>query len=245
MHLNHVFVGPASTTLIVFLHEGLGSIPQWKSYPVDLCNALNVRGLVYDRTGYGRSSGSLADRKPDYLHQAANELSQIIESIKADFDQIILYGHSDGGSIALIAAAELKNQITALITEAAHVFVEPETIKGVREARPLFHEGLFDGLKKYHGDRYKEVFFAWNDIWLTPAFTEWDITHLLSKVHCPQLIIQGKDDQYGTLKQVDTIARFTKGKTQTLILDQCGHAPHKEQKSSILTSAVSFIESIC
>jgi len=145
MHLNHVFVGPASTTLIVFLHEGLGSIPQWKSYPVDLCNALNVRGLVYDRTGYGRSSGSLADRKPDYLHQAANELSQIIESIKADFDQIILHGHSDGGSIALIAAAELKNQITALITEAAHVFVEPETIKGVREARPLFHEGLFDG----------------------------------------------------------------------------------------------------
>ncbi len=112
---------------------------------------------------------------------------------------------------------------------------------GVRNALPLFQDGAFDGLKKYHGDRYKEVFMAWYSIWLAPSFKDWNITKLLPSITCPQLIIQGKNDQYGTLEQVDTIQKSTAGNSTVFISEKCHHAPHKEDEKGVLSAATEFI----
>ncbi|UKN01543.1 alpha/beta hydrolase [Paracrocinitomix mangrovi] len=224
---------------IVFLHEGLGCIEMWKGYPEKLVNEVGCNGIVYDRSGYGKSPGDLTNRTNKYLHQAAEELADFLAFHK--IENPILYGHSDGGSIAIIYAATHPENVSALITEAAHVFNEPETIQGVKEARPWLSEGKMEALKKYHGERYKEVFYAWNDIWLDDSFKDWNITALLPKITAPQLIIQGKDDQYGTLKQVDTIVSTTTGESHFLTPENCGHAPFKEQEAVVLKSVKEFI----
>ncbi len=243
MALNHVFIGnPTAKKLIIFLHEGLGSIAQWKTFPESVCEATNSYGLVYDRRGYGKSPGSLEDRSINYLEQGAEELEEVIATLIPENYNLFLYGHSDGGSIALIYSANNPSKITGLITEAAHVFVEDITVDGVRAALPYFHQGKFDGLKKYHGERFQEVFFAWNNIWLNPKFRDWNITEILHHISCPQLIIQGKDDQYGSLKQVDTIAKQTTGKTSKFIPDNCNHAPHKEKQKETLLQVTQFLK---
>lgn len=245
MELNHIFVGPEhSNTLIIFLHEGLGSIKQWKSFPKKLCENVQVRGLIYDRSGYGQSPGDLTNRETDYLHVAVTELLTFAQPYKKQYKHVFLYGHSDGGSIALIAAAMQRDFFDGIITEAAHVFVEPETVAGVHQARERFIKGDFDGLKKYHGQRYMDVFFAWNDIWSSADFRNWDITSILPEILCPQLIIQGQNDEYGTLKQVESIVRATKGKATTFTPDNCGHAPHQTQSETIISVATNFVKNI-
>lgn len=244
MELNYQFIGnKEASKLIIFLHEGLGSVAQWKTYPAKLCELTNTYGLVYDRKGYGKSLGNLKDRKATYLHDAAHELFLLITKLKLFQYEIYLYGHSDGGSIALIYAADFKKyNLKGIITEAAHVFVEPKTIEGVKDANIPFKKGKFDGLAKYHGKRFKEVFYAWNDIWLSPLFAHWNIVHKLPQINCPILIIQGEDDQYGTLKQVETIAESVNSELiQTYTPSDCGHAPHKEQQKDTLLTVHKFI----
>jgi len=245
VELNHVFIGnPQSTKLIIFLHEGLGSIAQWKEYPSLVCKALNCYGLIYDRSGYGLSPGNLLNRNINYLHEGSNELEIFIDSLKLSAYDLYLYGHSDGGSIALIYASSHSKQIKGIITEAAHVFVEEETLLGVRKALTPFKDGKFSGLQKYHGQRYEEVFMAWNQIWLNPQFKTWDITYLLKQIECPQLIIQGLDDQYGTLKQVSTIKNETTGHSVVFNPENCGHVPHKESQKNTLEEVIKFIDAI-
>lgn len=242
--LNHQFIGnPASKRLIIFLHEGLGSVAQWRQYPTQVCAENDCYGLVYDRSGYGQSHGSLKDRTTNYLHEAADELAQLVAVI-SDRYKIILYGHSDGGSIALIFGARQPELIKAIITEAAHVIVEEETINGVKAAEKPFKEGKFDGLKKYHGSRFAEVFLAWNTIWQTSAFATWSITDLLPKITCPQLIIQGETDQYGTIKQVELIESLTAGTSKRFIPKNCGHAPHKEMEKETLIHIKAFLNEL-
>lgn len=239
MDLNWIEIGNLkSEETMVFLHEGLGCIELWKDYPQLLCKKLNIRGVVYDRAGYGKSPGSLTDRKADYLHLAAIELESLLDKLK--IKSVHLYGHSDGGSIALIFASKYPELAKSVITEAAHVFNENETISGVKAARPLLKQGKMEGLKKYHGNRYKEVFNAWNNIWLDNTFRDWNIEHEVSAVHCPSLIIQGRDDQYGTLKQVYAIEKAIKGATMTLIPYNCGHAPFKEQQEVVIENVINF-----
>ncbi|MEX1003054.1 MAG: alpha/beta hydrolase [Crocinitomicaceae bacterium] len=240
MKLNTKWIAHQSAKeTIIFLHEGLGCIEMWKGYPEELCDKLGVNGLIYDRAGYGKSPGSLQDRTSDYLHLAAEELKDVIDYF--GIQSPILYGHSDGGSIALIFAALYPDIPKMVITEAAHVFNEKETIAGVSAARPLMELGKMEGLKKYHGNRYQEVFYAWNDIWLDDSFKNWDITNLLPNINCPQLIIQGKDDPYGTLKQIKAIAELTAGNSHLLAPESCGHAPHKEQTEQLLKEVLNFI----
>ena len=241
--LHHKFVGnQSSNTVIVFLHEGLGCVQMWKDYPEILCNELNVQGLIYDRAGYGMSKGSLLNRKPNYLHLGADELFELIYALEISNKQIVLYGHSDGGSIALIFAAKYPNMIDFVITEAAHVFVETETLNGIAPALKAFKEGKLNGLKKYHGDRFEEVFYAWVNIWNHSTFLDWNIEQELTNIICPQLIIQGEDDQYGTLKQVKSIADCTEGETTILVPENCGHAPFKEQRSKVMFEVLKFVE---
>ncbi len=238
--LNYKFVGHLkSDTLIVFLHEGLGCIEMWKDYPHKLCQQLNVKGLVYDRAGYGKSKGDLSNRKANYLHLAAEELHQLLSELHLLNHQIILYGHSDGGSIALIYTSLYPQNIKAIITEAAHVFVEEETIEGIKPAIKAFEQGKLNGLKKYHIN-YKDVFNAWVNIWLHPSFKNWNIEEEIKSIISPQLIIQGEDDQYGTIKQMESIAKHTKGKTIIFTPNNCGHAPYKEKQKDVIQEVERF-----
>jgi len=155
---------------------------------------------------------------------------------------IILYGHSDGGSIALIFGAKYPNLIHLIITEAAHVFVEQVTLDGIKPTEIAFKEGKLNGLKKYHGERFKDVFYAWVNIWNHPSFLEWTIETELKNIICPQLSIQGLNDQYGTLKQIESIRYHTKGNTTIFTPANCGHAPFKEKRNEVMEKVIIFIE---
>ncbi len=243
--LNHQIIGNTkSNTLIVFLHEGLGCIEMWKSFPLKVCQLINAKGLVYDRAGYGQSQGDLTNRKANYLHLAVDELYQLLKQLNLLNHQIILYGHSDGGSIALLFTSKHPHLVKVMITEAAHVFVEQETLDGIAPAVEAFKEGKLKGLKKYHGENYKKVFYAWVNIWNHTSFRNWNIEQDISKIICPQLIIQGKNDQYGTINQVKSIEQNTKGKSYTFTPENCGHAPFKELENDVLKTVKHFFSSI-
>ena len=181
--LHHRFIGNSKAkNLIIFLHEGLGCIEMWKSFPQKVVDTLNCFGLVYDRAGYGKSGGSLVNRDIDYLHKAAEELQEFINELNLDQYDISLYGHSDGGSIALIYAGNHPKKLKYVITEAAHAFVEQVTLDGVKEAIQPFKAGKLNGLRKFHGDRFEEVFWAWNNIWLDPRFEPWNILEEVKRI---------------------------------------------------------------
>jgi pimeloyl-ACP methyl ester carboxylesterase len=241
--LHHKFIGSIdSNQLIIFLHEGLGCIEMWRNYPEKVCSNLKCSGLIYDRAGYGKSYGSLLNRKSNYLHLGAVELYELINDLKLDNKEIILYGHSDGGSIALIFASKYPNIVKAVITEAAHVFVEDITLEGIILAKNAFLKGKLVGLKKYHGEGYVEVFEAWTKIWNHTSFRNWSIEQELRNIICPQLIIQGQNDEYGTLKQVASIKLNTKGKTTTFTPYNCGHSPFKSKTVEVEYKVQYFIK---
>ena len=240
--LNHKFIGNENAdTIVIFLHQGLGSISQWRDFPTKVCAAINAYGYIYDRAGYGQSPGNLKDRTAAYLHEAADELSAVISNHIGASRKIILYGHSDGASIALIYAALYPDKIFKIVSEAAHVLVEQVTIDGVKAAQLDFEKGYFDGLEKYHGKRFKEVFYAWNDIWLSKEFKDWNIVDLLPNIKAKTLIIQGEDDIYGSLKQVELINANIPVETKTLIIPNCGHTPHKEFENDTLIGIKNFL----
>lgn len=238
---SHVF---SEDYTVVFLHEGLGSIPQWKNFPQLLCDALQLNGIVYEREGYGNSSPLRSPRDVGYLEDyALEELPQFIEKVVPD-KKLILFGHSDGGSIALMYAAEYPNNVAAVITEAAHIFVEFITINGIKAALNEFDRNpkLEMALSKYHGEQTKTLFYAWAKTWLKPDFFRWNIEFFLPKVKAPSLIIQGHQDEYGSPKQVDNIVKKTSGPSKALLLDECGHAPHKEQEKMVIEHTKRFLE---
>ena len=226
---------------LVFLHEGLGSISMWRDFPARLCQACRCRGLLYDRVGHGRSSPLSGNRTASYLHEAAEEeLAQIIAGLIPK-EEYILVGHSDGGSIALIHAAQRPAGLRAVITESAHVIVESVTLAGIRAAQYRFSQGGLDkSLARYHGDKTESTFFAWATTWLSEEFRHWSLLDLLPQIHCPLLAIQGREDHYGTNRQAEIIAESAP-QTQVVLLDACGHAPHREQEEKVLQLMEEFI----
>lgn len=243
LHYQVVNEGGSEGT-IIFLHEALGSIGQWKDFPKILCKQTNLRGIVYERQGYGKSSAETEQRKVDYLHRyALQELPQFLEALELS-EPIHLFGHSDGGSIALIFGAAYPAQVQSIITEAAHVFVEKETLEGIAPALEAFQTTDFKKkLSKYHGDQTESVFYGWYNTWNLPDFKKWNIEGLLSKVTAPTLIIQGEKDEYGTLAQVDAIeTKLGSEYTQRIILDGVGHVPHLKEKEQTLRASVDFLD---
>jgi pimeloyl-ACP methyl ester carboxylesterase len=199
--------GDARKPLLVFLHEGLGCIGMWKEFPERLCAATGCTGLVYERQGYGLSSSQPAPRNIHYLHQfALVELPAVMERL-APGREHILVGHSDGGSIALIYAAARPQGLRAVISAAAHVFVEDITIEGIRTVLAAHGSGKMRALARYHGDKAQQVFSSWADTWLAPWFRRWNIEYLLPAIACPLLAMQGGDDHYGSGAQMDAIER--------------------------------------
>lgn len=229
--------------VLVFLHEALGSIGQWRTFPEALCKELGMDGFIYERQGHGNSSALNNKRTSNYLHDYAwTELPQIIDRVFPDEKKLILVGHSDGGTIALLYAAKFPKRVHSVITMAAHVINEQETKEGIYPAIEAFRSGKLDGLKKYHGEKTTDLFFAWADTWLSPEFESWDISQDISNLELPVLVIQGCNDQYGTEQQLKLIRSSVKGHVNTALLSSCGHHPHLEQPETTIKEIRKFLE---
>jgi pimeloyl-ACP methyl ester carboxylesterase len=239
--LEYSSIDGAGPTL-VFLHEGLGSIRQWRDFPEQVAHATGCPALVYDRHGYGNSEVLREERVGvDFMHrEALLFLPEILLQLK--IQNPILVGHSDGASIALIHAG--VHPVRGLAVLAPHVFVEEPGLRSIETINAAFEtSGLRERLGKYHRDAGR-TFHLWADAWLDPAFRQWNIEECLPRIHCPVLAIQGEDDEYGSMAQLDAIARQAGGTCELLKLPACGHSPHKDQPQKVLNSVSAFIGKI-
>jgi len=238
--------GRKSTTLptLVFLHEALGCIALWRDFPQALATATGCDALLYDRRGSGKSDPLAEKRARDYLHhEAFLILPQVLE--KCDVKSPILIGHSDGGTIALLYAAKFPENLRGVITEAAHVFVEEITLKGIRKVLETYQTGdLKQRLKKYHGKNTGAIFRAWHETWLDPNFRSWNVEEFLPQVTCPLLVIQGTEDEYGTTAQMEAITLQVSGPAKPLLIPNCGHTPHREARDATLREMKEFISAL-
>lgn len=231
--------------LLVFLHEGLGSLAMWRDFPQRLCDAVGCRGLVYSRPGYGRSTPRAADEAwdPDFMHRQAHEVLPALFAalgINTKADRIWLFGHSDGGSIALLHAARYPQTVAGLVVLAPHVMVEDVSVASIAQARAAYQgTDLRTRLARYHDDP-DSAFWGWNDVWLKPAFRHWSITAELAAIRCPVLAVQGDDDEYGTMEQIREIARCVP-RAELLELADCGHSPHRDQPERLISAVTDFI----
>jgi pimeloyl-ACP methyl ester carboxylesterase len=243
LRIEYEWVGQAAGTaaVIVFLHEGLGSVAMWRDFPQRLCEAVGARGLVYSRPGYGRSTARAADEHwaPDFMHRQAREvLPALLQSLGVQ--RPWLFGHSDGGSIALLFAAMFPQALQGAVVLAPHILVEDICVTSIAQARDAYLKtDLKQRLGRYHED-VDSAFWGWNEVWLSPAFRDWNITSELAAIRCPLLAIQGLDDEYGTLEQIRGIARAVP-QTQLLELPQCGHSPHKDQPEKVIAAVKAFM----
>ena len=232
--------------LLVFLHEGLGSVSMWRDFPLALCDALQCRGLVYSRPGYGQSTPRAASEVwgTDFMHRQALEvLPALFEALGVDTatDKPWLLGHSDGGSIALLFAARFPDRVAGAIVMAPHILVEEISVASIAEARTAYLQtDLRQRLARHHAD-VDSAFWGWNDIWLLPAFRNWRIDGELSSITCPLLAIQGVNDEYGTLEQVRGIARLTP-QCELVELADCGHSPHRDRQDRLITTVNDFFQ---
>lgn len=226
---------------LVFLHEGLGSIAQWRDFPAALCAATGLPGLVYERWGFGGSEPLVLPRPRDYLeHEAERALPELLDACAVS--RPILVGHSDGGSIALLYAAAFPGRPAACITEAAHAFVEDVTLDGIRAAEQAWRRGGLEArLARYHGANTETVFRGWTETWLRPDFRDWTLVERLPAIACPLLVIQGADDEYGTAAQVETIVARSGGPAEALLVPACGHSPHHQRRAVVLRAMTDFV----
>ncbi|HTP62227.1 MAG TPA: alpha/beta hydrolase [Burkholderiales bacterium] len=227
---------------LVFLHEGLGSIRQWRDFPEKVARATGCRALLYDRYGYGNSTVLKEERVGlDFMHREALVfLPELLSGLNVR--NPILVGHSDGASIALIHAGRHATRGVAVM--APHVFVEDAGLRSIKTLADTFETSDLPGrLAKYHRDARK-TFHLWADAWLDPAFREWNIEEYLPGIRCPVLAIQGAGDEYGSMAQLDAIARQVGGSCELLELEDCGHAPFRDQAEPVLNAVAAFIGKI-
>jgi pimeloyl-ACP methyl ester carboxylesterase len=238
--------GDADTPLMVFLHEGLGSISMWRDFPQTLCRALGCRGLVYSRPGYGQSTPRASDDvlAPDFMHRQAHEvLPALLVALGVDTaaNPPCLLGHSDGGSIALLYAARFQDRVAGAVVLAPHIIVEDISVSSIAKARTAYLEtDLRQRLARHHADP-DSAFWGWNNIWLNPAFRPWSIEAEIAAITCPLLAVQGLDDEYGTLDQIRGIATGVP-QTELLELAECGHSPHRDQPAQLISRIEEFFD---
>jgi len=223
---------------LVFLHEGLGSISLWKDFPARVAAATGCPVTVYSRYGSGHSDLLTGDRQVTYMHQEAlQSLPDLLAQLK--IENPILIGHSDGGSIALIYTG-VHDRVLGLVLLAPHVFVEDLSVASIAEARVKFETtNLPEKLARHHRDAGR-TFWGWNNIWLHPDFRRWNIEEYLPRITCPILAIQGVEDQYGTMAQVQAIARQSAGPVEILALADCRHSAYRDQRDAVLQAIREF-----
>ena len=253
VQLEVAIVGPVSpsTPALVFLHEGLGSVSLWRDWPAELCSQLQMPGLVYSRQGYGQSDATANVRnnskvlngvrqgrlQADYMHhEALAVLPRLLQGL--GIQNPILIGHSDGGTIALIYASH--HPVAACVVMAPHVMVEDISVNAVAKARDAFLQGsLRERIAKFHAD-VDGAFWQWNDVWLSSAFRGFDIRKEIEGITAPLLAIQGEEDAYGTMAQIDDIALHVPHAEQVK-LASCGHSPHRDQPSQVHSAIAQFL----
>ncbi len=250
--------GPAHGPLLVFLHEGLGSVSMWRDFPQQLCASLGCRGLVYSRPGYGRSSPRDPEEhwSPDFMERQATEvLPALLQALQVD-EPVWLLGHSDGGTIALLSAIVQGEQptqstgphaqppagprVAGVMVMAPHIMVEDVSLRSIEQARQAYlHGDLRQRLARHHDDT-DSAFWGWNQAWLSPAFRNWSIEARLHSIKVPVLAVQGLQDEYGTLEQIRGIARRAPH-TELLELPDCGHSPHRDQTQTLMEAVAGFV----
>jgi pimeloyl-ACP methyl ester carboxylesterase len=241
VRIEYEWAGDGAQTL-VFLHEGLGSRAMWRDFPAKLSAALGMRGLVYSRPGYGKSTPRDADERwdVDFMHRQAHEVLPAFLDAAGVNGPVWLYGHSDGGSIALLFAARFPARTAGVIVAAPHIFVEDLSVESIEKTRLAYLETDLRGkLARYHDD-VDSAFWGWNDIWLHPPFRGWNIEGEIAAITAPLLAMQGIDDEYGTMGQIHGIAKAVKH-AKLLEIASCGHSPHRDQPEAVIRAAVEFV----
>jgi pimeloyl-ACP methyl ester carboxylesterase len=235
---------PGGAPTLVFLHEGLGSVSAWRDFPERVAKATGMSALVYSRWGYGKSDAVTPPRSLRYMRdEALRALPEVL--LGAGIDDAVLVGHSDGASIALIFAGSGLPEVArlrGLVLLAPHVFVEDVSIASIAAAADAYRTtDLRARLARHHGENVDGAFWGWNRAWLDPGFRSWNIEECLPRVRVPALVVQGREDPYGTLAQVDAIARGSGGSVETLVLEACGHAPHRDHPEACAEAIARFV----
>lgn len=232
-----------SKPVLIFLHEALGSIVQWKSFPAELCEQTKSCGIIIERTGHGQSSPITKKRDQNYLHEYATETLEVIHLILSQNQAYSLIGHSDGGTIALLIGKDNPTNLKSIVTLAAHTFVEPETLAGIEPAIKAFEAGKLDGLIRIHGEKTSDLFYAWANTWKDDFFKNWDIRTEILTCEKPIFALQGSNDQYGTIEQLNSI----KNCSDQIVIEEipnCGHIPHIEKKEIVCLKISKWLNSI-
>lgn len=230
----------ADKPTLVFLHEGLGSVALWRDFPDKLARRLGAPALIYSRRGYGKSSALAGPRQPSFMHdEALDVLPAILDQLR--IERAILVGHSDGASIALIHAANHPGRIAGMVLMAPHVIVEPISVQSIAKITETYETSdLRTRLARYH-DHVDDAFLGWSRIWLSPQFRSWSLGDECTKLTTPTLLIQGDDDEYGTLAQLDAIESAASGAAiQRVVLSACGHSPWRDQEDMVLDAISGF-----
>ena len=225
---------------LVFLHEGLGSVGLWRDFPARLVERTGFGALVYSRAGNGFSNVVRAPREPGYMHdEALQTLPSLLDA--QSIRRAILIGHSDGASIALIFAANFPERADAIVAIAPHVFVEAISLQSIGRIRERYATGELRARMAPHHADVDATFYGWNDIWLHPAFRDWSIEAELARITAPILAVQGGNDEYGTLAQLDSISQHVVAPVDRLILARCGHAPHRNRPELTIETIAAWV----
>ncbi len=228
--------------IIIFLHDGLGSVAQWKDFPEILCKKLNVSGLLYDRYGHGKSEALQEKRDVFFLNAEAKFLAKFIEDLKIK-NKIILFGHSDGATISLLFSGMYPQKIKAVISEAHHVVIEEMVQKGIIETVEDFKNGKLKSLlEKYHGDKTESMFYGWANIWLSNEAKKWTALDFLNNITAPVLAMQGNDDKFASIYQLKVIEFICPNEKETHLLENCKHIPHFQQQDKVIELTTNFLK---
>lgn len=226
---------------ILLFHDSLGSVELWRDFPRHLAQATGRRVAAYDRLGFGRSAPHPGRLALDFVRdEARRTVPRVCDAL--GIERVVAFGHSVGGGMAVATAAHLGERCEAVVTESAQSFVEDRTLTGIRDARAAFTEpGRVERLARWHGDKARWVLDAWIETWLDPAFAGWCLDDELRAVRCPLLAVHGDADAYGSTEHAHRIVRLTSGPAGAVILEGCGHVPHREEPARVLGGVARFL----
>lgn len=252
LEVRHIPAGPAAPARapLIFLHEGLGCVSLWtqrrRDWPAELCAANGRTGWLYSRRGYGRSE-PIPDVRgrgrhgPDYMHREAWQTLPALLRALGVSQPPVLVGHSDGATIALLYAA--RHPVAGCVAIAPHVFVEDVALRAIAAARTAYLEGDLRRRLARHHDDPDSAFWQWNDVWLSAAFRDFDIRAECARIRAPLLLVQGLDDEYGTLAQLEAV-QAAAPHAQRLELPACGHSPHRDRPDELLAACSAWLQAL-
>lgn len=231
----------AGRPVLVFLHEGLGSVSLWRDFPDQVAQATGLPAFVYSRQGYGGSAPVGLPRPLDYLEREGRDvLPRVLDA--AGIASAVLVGHSDGASIALIHAAhDRSGRVRAVAAMAPHTFVEDMCVAAIAQVRETYAETLRPRLQRHHGTNVDCAFHGWNDTWLQPGFKAMELRPMLAGITVPVLVMQGEDDEYATAAQVEAVRDNVSGPVRALMLPRCGHSPQRDQPQAVIDALVELV----